>query len=235
MRDERNLTGLMKAASAAMIVAGASVYLAGCATSARSGLTTSDPRSSQDFLAPMRPPAANERKTASLEAPPQPAPESRFAYRGGKQGAYAPSQFWSGKEPPATAVPQSANVPQPTYVVPQTGSGTPQPGYYSPSQQRPVAAPAASAPYPQPPSQQQPPLTQANVSPAQSQPPAMPPSQGPAPIRMIDGRRVVEVRQGDTLFSIAKQNRVSMSALMSVNRLSNVQLVPGQQLVLPRG
>ena len=110
MRDERNLTGLMKAASAAMIVAGASLYLAGCATSARSGLTTSDPRSSQDFLAPMRPPAANERKTASLEATPQPAPESRFAYRGGKQGAYAPSQFWSDKEPPATAVPQSANV-----------------------------------------------------------------------------------------------------------------------------
>ena len=132
-----------------------------------------------------------------------------FAYRGSKQGAYAPSQFWSGKEPPARAVPQSANVPQPTYVVPQTGNGTPQPGYYSPSQQRPVAAPAASAPYPQPPSQQQPPLTQANVSPAQSQPPAMPPSQGPAPIRMIDGQRVVEVRQGDTLFSIAKQNRVS--------------------------
>ena len=234
MRDERNLTGLLKAASAAMIVAGAAVSLAGCATSARSGLTTSDSRPSQNFLAPMRPPAANERKTASVEAPPQPAPESRFAYRGSKQGAYAPSQFWSGKEPPAAA-PQSANVPQPTYVVPQTGNGTPQPGYSSPAPHPPVAAPTNSAPYPQPPSHQQPPPVQAYVPPAQSQPPVMPPSQGPAPIRIIDGQRVVEVRQGDTLFSIAKQNRVSMSALMSVNRLSNVQLVPGQQLVLPRG
>jgi murein DD-endopeptidase MepM/ murein hydrolase activator NlpD len=46
---------------------------------------------------------------------------------------------------------------------------------------------------------------------------------------------VIEVKQGDTLTSIAKQHRVSVAELMSVNNLQSPVLRPGQQLALPAG
>jgi murein DD-endopeptidase MepM/ murein hydrolase activator NlpD len=45
----------------------------------------------------------------------------------------------------------------------------------------------------------------------------------------------IEVKQGDTLTSLAKQHRVSVAELMSVNNLQSPILRPGQQLVLPAG
>jgi murein DD-endopeptidase MepM/ murein hydrolase activator NlpD len=46
---------------------------------------------------------------------------------------------------------------------------------------------------------------------------------------------VVEVQQGDTLSSIARQHRVSIAELMSVNNLQTPVVRPGQQLMLPAG
>lgn len=45
----------------------------------------------------------------------------------------------------------------------------------------------------------------------------------------------IEVKQGDTLTSLAKQHRVSVAELMSVNNLQSPILRPGQQLALPAG
>lgn len=45
----------------------------------------------------------------------------------------------------------------------------------------------------------------------------------------------IEVQQGDTLTSIAKQHRVSVSELMSVNNLQSPVVRPGQKLALPAG
>jgi murein DD-endopeptidase MepM/ murein hydrolase activator NlpD len=47
------------------------------------------------------------------------------------------------------------------------------------------------------------------------------------------GGEVIEVQQGDTLYTISKRYRVSISALMDVNFLKNPNLKPGQKLVLP--
>ena len=48
------------------------------------------------------------------------------------------------------------------------------------------------------------------------------------------GEHVVQVvREGDTLYSIAKQHEVPVAVLFSVNGLVTDKLVPGQQLVIP--
>jgi murein DD-endopeptidase MepM/ murein hydrolase activator NlpD len=45
----------------------------------------------------------------------------------------------------------------------------------------------------------------------------------------------IEVKQGDTLYSLAKHHRVSMSELMRINALTELNLKPGQKLSLPAG
>jgi murein DD-endopeptidase MepM/ murein hydrolase activator NlpD len=45
----------------------------------------------------------------------------------------------------------------------------------------------------------------------------------------------IEVQQGDTLTGIAKQHRVSVAELMSVNNLQSPVVRPGQKLALPAG
>jgi murein DD-endopeptidase MepM/ murein hydrolase activator NlpD len=47
------------------------------------------------------------------------------------------------------------------------------------------------------------------------------------------GGEVIEVQQGDTLYTISKRYRVPISALMDVNFLKNPNVKPGQKLVLP--
>jgi len=44
---------------------------------------------------------------------------------------------------------------------------------------------------------------------------------------------LVVVRPGDTLFSIARRNKVTVRALITTNDLTNSRLVPGQELFLP--
>ena len=48
------------------------------------------------------------------------------------------------------------------------------------------------------------------------------------------GANVVEVAEGDTLLKIATRHKVSVSALMSANRLASLSVEPGQRLVIPK-
>lgn len=45
----------------------------------------------------------------------------------------------------------------------------------------------------------------------------------------------IEVREGDTLYSLSRRHQVSVSELMSANRLSTPSIKPGQKLYLPSG
>lgn len=186
----------------------AAAGLGACATAnGPSGLTTT-PRPSAPMLAPSR--AAQPPVETPQAATPQSSP--RFVYRGGKEGTYAPSPYWTGHgQAPQAAAPQQPH------------------RYYDPVPQ-PVAAASAPAYVPAPQPARRPAFAQPSAAPVAAPPQA----QGPAPVQMINGQRVVEVRSGDTLFSIARQQRVSMSGLMQANRLASVKLMPGQRLVLPR-
>jgi murein DD-endopeptidase MepM/ murein hydrolase activator NlpD len=64
--------------------------------------------------------------------------------------------------------------------------------------------------------------------------PSSPRAEPVAETRPTSGN-VIEVKQGDTLTSLAKQHRVSVAELMSVNNLQSPVLRPGQQLALPAG
>ena len=44
----------------------------------------------------------------------------------------------------------------------------------------------------------------------------------------------VIAEEGDTLLKIASRHRVSVSALMTANKLSSLSVTPGQQLVIPK-
>lgn len=46
-------------------------------------------------------------------------------------------------------------------------------------------------------------------------------------------RQVVVVREGDTIYSIAQQHRVTIAMIYEANGLLNDRLVPGQHLVIP--
>ena len=82
-----------------------------------------------------------------------------------------------------------------------------------------------------PPLRQQPQQTYvpASARPATAPVKAVPVTAGAAPGNSI------EVQPGDTLSSIAKQHRVSISELMSVNNLASPILRPGQRISLPAG
>lgn len=58
---------------------------------------------------------------------------------------------------------------------------------------------------------------------------AMRPAVKPAP-----GQRTIVAEPGDTLYSLSRKHRVSMSALMDANRLRSPAVQPGDRLVLPR-
>jgi hypothetical protein len=48
-----------------------------------------------------------------------------------------------------------------------------------------------------------------------------------------NGPRTVDVRPGQSLASIAAENRVSIASLMQANKLRDAYVIPGQQLVIP--
>lgn len=75
----------------------------------------------------------------------------------------------------------------------------------------------------------------------------MPPVEGQQPNRRTLGWRaeqpgstqlssneVIVVREGDTLYSIARQHNVTVAQLFAVNGLVSDQLRPGQHIVIPR-
>ena len=98
---------------------------------------------------------------------------------------------------------------------------------YPPPRYTPQAAPAPSyrAPAYQPPSYQAKSFERTRQQPAPSyrQQAAVPPAKG----------EMIEVQQGDTLYSISKRHHVSVAELMSVNSLSAPSLKLGQKLYLP--
>jgi LysM repeat protein len=47
--------------------------------------------------------------------------------------------------------------------------------------------------------------------------------------------QVLVVRDGDTLYSIAKRHGVTVDMIYSANGLRNDQLTPGQHLIIPQG
>jgi LysM repeat protein len=60
------------------------------------------------------------------------------------------------------------------------------------------------------------------------------PTQAPAKVSpAADGRRLVVVRPGDTLYSISRQQGVSVQDLMTANRLAGPALYVGQTLSVP--
>jgi murein DD-endopeptidase MepM/ murein hydrolase activator NlpD len=73
--------------------------------------------------------------------------------------------------------------------------------------------------------------------PQRAAPSYAPPSQrsSPASSTIPGPGPTIEVQQGDTLTGIAKQNRVSVAELMSVNNLQSPVVRPGQKLALPTG
>lgn len=73
--------------------------------------------------------------------------------------------------------------------------------------------------------------------PQRAAPSYAPTSQRSAPVSntMPASGATIEVQQGDTLTGIAKQHRVSVAELMSVNNLQSPVVRPGQRLALPAG
>ncbi|MEQ8824452.1 MAG: LysM peptidoglycan-binding domain-containing protein [Filomicrobium sp.] len=49
----------------------------------------------------------------------------------------------------------------------------------------------------------------------------------------LSSNQVIVVREGDTLYSIARQHNVTVAQLFSVNGLVSDQLKPGQHIVIP--
>lgn len=51
----------------------------------------------------------------------------------------------------------------------------------------------------------------------------------------LGSARTVDVREGDTLYSIARTYNVTVASLVDTNRLKSIAIYPGQRLVLPAG
>jgi murein DD-endopeptidase MepM/ murein hydrolase activator NlpD len=65
---------------------------------------------------------------------------------------------------------------------------------------------------------------------------AMAPAARPVPVSTVTASgQTIEAQPGDTLSGIARQYRVSISELMSINNLQSPVLRPGQKLMLPAG
>lgn len=109
--------------------------------------------------------------------------------------------------------------------------------------------PVPAAPQPYPPSEPRtyPSYTRPTVPPAASAPPpseprthTLPPSIESAPGNetrrplTAEQGEAIEVRQGDTLYGLAKRHKVSLSELMQVNGLTTPDLKPGQTIHLPK-
>lgn len=60
-----------------------------------------------------------------------------------------------------------------------------------------------------------------------------PPNPPARPVTAADGQRMILVRPGDTLYSIARQHGVTVAGLAAVNRLASSNVSAGQTLVLP--
>ncbi len=61
------------------------------------------------------------------------------------------------------------------------------------------------------------------------------PAPKPVPVTTIAGGDTIEVQPGDTLSSLARRYKMSVSELMKLNNLENPRVWPGQKIVVPAG
>lgn len=118
----------------------------------------------------------------------------------------------------------------PTTSQPYRRPGAPASETYAPPPPADRSVRMSGLPDPNYPAERQAPLSQ-------SRPPA-PQQRVGAPVAGSPAYPVgdsIAVRQGDTLFGLAKRHRVSISELMRVNNLTGANIMPGQSLVLPAG
>jgi murein DD-endopeptidase MepM/ murein hydrolase activator NlpD len=125
-------------------------------------------------------------------------------------GSYGPSQTGNTYGGPQTGS-QSSNIA--VSALPKTdGQPRPAPVFVAPPARNVETAPAA-----------------APVAPAAR-------STAAAPVaRDIPSGEEIEVKEGDTLYTLGRRHHVSMSELMRVNGMSDPNLKPGQKLRLPAG
>ena len=172
--------------------------------------------------------------TAAIPTPGEPmrrnsgiAPDDRYAYdrpseRGRTEAPRGDTVYGS-----VTDGDPSARSSQPAY-----GSGRP-----APQGERMAALPPPQRDYPArslgaPEASQRAPQQQAYAPASRQATPAV----RPVPVSSVAGQgHSIEVQQGDTLSSIARQYRVSISELMSLNNLQSPIVRPGQRIALPAG
>ena len=102
----------------------------------------------------------------------------------------------------------------------------------------PAAPPPVASRPPAPVPQYNSPPAAAYPQSAYAQPPASPygytsPAYRPAPVPAPAGPGSVEVRQGDTLYRIARAYNVTVPELMQANGLQNESIRPGQRIYIP--
>jgi murein DD-endopeptidase MepM/ murein hydrolase activator NlpD len=152
-----------------------------------------------------------------------------YAPTRGPAPAYAPAPQETA--PPPIAPSQDYRVIGRTYDPPPVTRPYPAPSspppYGAPPYSAPPYTPPASKlpPYTAPPAHQEPPPAPAPPSAALAKPP---PALAPSP-----GTATVEVRAGDTLYSIARRHGVTASALKELNDLPSMVVRPGQRLTVP--
>lgn len=124
--------------------------------------------------------------------------------------------------------------------VPVAAEAPPAPYTYSPTPYEPApAGPVRMAGLPEPVSRDGAPArTTEPLRPAEPRHTAPSPARDPAPVtddaqRPPAGGTTIEVRQGDTVYALAKRHRVSISEMMSANNLQTPMIRPGQKLIVP--
>lgn len=150
-------------------------------------------------------------------------PDDRYAYDRPPQGGRYEAPRGDAVYGSVTSDDPDARTPQPAYrpAAPQgqrMASLPPQQGYAT----QPLGAPET---YRREPQQTYVPASRGAMPAAKAVPVTTVPGQG----------HLIEVQQGDTLSSIARQYRVSISELMTVNNLQSPILRPGQKIALPAG
>jgi murein DD-endopeptidase MepM/ murein hydrolase activator NlpD len=145
---------------------------------------------------------------------------SSYSQGSGSQGQYSQGQYSSGdayspSRSGRASTMERAELPPPQ----QPAADTYRPSYSPPPSQ---SAPSRSG------------YQSGYVPPIEPRQPAyQQPSYSAAPAAGTGDK--IEVRQGDTLYSLSRRHNVSIAELMSANNLSSPSLKPGQTLYLPSG
>jgi murein DD-endopeptidase MepM/ murein hydrolase activator NlpD len=171
--------------------------------------------------------------TSALPTPSEPmrrgaglAPDDRYGYD-------RPAQGGRQEAPRSDAVYGSVTDGDPNARAPEPAYGN---NRYAPAQgQRMASLPPAQRDYATQPLgvSEAPQRQQQTYTPASR---AAAPAARPVPVSTaLPQGQTIEVQQGDTLSSIARQYRVSISELMSINKLQSPILRPGQKIALPAG